>query len=409
MALRLLLVSMRNSPIFFSILYFVQGAILAYVSNFQKPYLSSSNVSLAAIATLTTLMIIPFIIKIFFGMLSDRVSLLGKGHRRPYMLIGLSIGAACFLSLLTVSPGENFTLFSALMITATFGMALFDTATDGFAIDLNRERDNSEAIQSYMMAGKSLGYIALSSAFGYLAGSVGYRSVFATLAGLIVVVFIWVLAFARESSSHSETLTANRDSKSPGFFRELGWPAVIFAAYAVFYSVLSFGIDGIITLFLHRTLHFESTEIGFYGSARGVGAICGAVLAGLLSKKIGIAKTSYCSLILLTISAAILSLINSPSTALLLGGLWGLAWAFQETVFLILAMRLSEQALAATAFAFLMIFSNIGTAVGEGLATTLSGFLGFEKVFLGFGILSLAIIPLVHLLFRRAPRLKSLA
>ncbi len=400
----------RNG-LFFCGLYFVQGAILAYVSNFQKPYLSESGVEVSQIALLTSAMIVPFIGKIFFGYISDRYSLFRLGHRKPYMLLGLAISAICFFTLMSIDPKNLFPVFFALMVTATFGMALFDTATDGFAIDTNRagSDDESSSIQSYMMSGKSLGYIALSGLFGWIAGTNGYHIVFGILGGIITAVFIWVFVFAKEPAAKSEAAPSGErspDSKL-GFFKSLGWPAFIFAGYAIAYSILSFGLDGLVTLFLHSELKLAASDIGVYGSARGTGAIIGAISAGFVGTKFGKPAAAFSALVFLLGASLSLLFLHDLKSAVAIGFLWGAAWAYQETVFVILAMKMAEQTFAATAFALLMIFSNIGTAIGEGLATTLSESLGFKQVFVSFGLSNLAVLPLLYLVLRFAPKLSE--
>lgn len=392
--------------LFFCGLYFVQGAILAYVSNFQKPYLNKSGVSTDDIALLTSTMILPFIGKIFFGILSDRISLFGWGHRKPYMLLGLALGAGCFLTLMHVDPRDSFHLFFVLMVTATFGMALFDTSTDGFAIDLNRRsgKDESGAIQSYMMSGKALGYILLSGAFGWAVGHFGYAAIFATLAGIIAIIFGWVLIFAKENQQH-KAKHATPSAGALAFLKDLGWPTFYFAGYAIAYSILSFGIDGLVTFYLHSELKFEASNIGVYGASRGVGAILGAVVAGFCAGNWGRKITAYSALFFLGFAMLALLMLQDTRSAIYIGALWGAAWSFQETVFVVLAMRMAEKNLAATAFAILMIFSNIGTAIGEGLATSLSGSIGFKTVFIGFAVANLAVAPLLALVFRKAPDL----
>ncbi len=392
------------NKLFFCGLYFVQGAILAYVSNFQKPYLSQSGVAVSQIAILTSTMILPFIGKIFFGYVSDRFSLFGFGHRKPYMLLGLGLGAACFVVLMSIDPKIQFSYFFTLMVTATFGMALFDTCADGFAIDTNRvgPHDESSSIQSYMMSGKALGYIVLSGLFGWIVGKTGYSVVFGALAGIIAVIFVWVLVFAKEPKTHKKSKDSVTD-----FFRAMGWPAALFALYAIGYSILSFGLDGLITLFLHSELKLESTDIGIYGSVRGLGAIAGAILAGLIGTKIGRKTAAFSSLVFLMLASLSLMLLKDATTSIVIGFVWGAAWAFQETVFVILAMRMAEQAFAATAFALLMIFSNVGTAIGEGLATSLSESIGFKQVFLSFGLANLIVIPLLIVVFRFTPKLSE--
>lgn len=77
----------------FGLLYFVQGSALAYFRNFQKPYLHSLNVAPDVIGLLASILLLPFILKIFIGMLSDKVSLFRLGHRQPYIILGLLLAA----------------------------------------------------------------------------------------------------------------------------------------------------------------------------------------------------------------------------------------------------------------------------------------------------------------------------
>jgi PAT family beta-lactamase induction signal transducer AmpG len=80
----------------FALMYFVQGAALAYFRGFQKPYLGSLNIDADVIGLLTSILLLPFILKIFIGMVSDRVNLFGVGHRKPYMMLGLLLAVLAF-------------------------------------------------------------------------------------------------------------------------------------------------------------------------------------------------------------------------------------------------------------------------------------------------------------------------
>lgn len=71
--------------VFFALLYFIQGAAYAYVVNFQKPYLFTQGISTESIGLFTSSLLAPFILKIFLGMLSDRVPFGRYGGRKPYM------------------------------------------------------------------------------------------------------------------------------------------------------------------------------------------------------------------------------------------------------------------------------------------------------------------------------------
>ena len=68
----------------FGLPYFVQGAILSFFTALNAIYLLSFNVSMAQIGIMGAIAMIPFVLKIFMGMLSDRVNLFGLGHRALY-------------------------------------------------------------------------------------------------------------------------------------------------------------------------------------------------------------------------------------------------------------------------------------------------------------------------------------
>ena len=104
----------------FGLLYFVQGAALAYFRNFQKPYLNNLAIDLDTIGLLTSILLLPFILKIFIGMLSDRVNLLGWGHRKPYIVLGLLLAATAFGAAGFVLPDTNLGLFAVLIVTGSF-------------------------------------------------------------------------------------------------------------------------------------------------------------------------------------------------------------------------------------------------------------------------------------------------
>ena len=73
----------------FAMLCFVQGVIQAYQLNFFKPHMDSEGIDADRLAIVASLALLPFIIKWIYGIISDRFNLFGRGHRVPYMQIGL--------------------------------------------------------------------------------------------------------------------------------------------------------------------------------------------------------------------------------------------------------------------------------------------------------------------------------
>jgi PAT family beta-lactamase induction signal transducer AmpG len=371
---------------FFGLLYFIQGAALAYVINFQKPYLAGQGISKETLGFFTSLLLIPFILKVFLGMLSDKVPIGRLGSRKPYMTIGLLLFAASYFACSRINPGTDFTSFAVFTWLASLGLALFDTCADGWAVDVAEEREQS-AIQASMIAGKSLGLILMSYAFGVIAAGHGFAPVFQIIAGLSLLVLVTVLMVPHKPLPREKVHGPVHNWRDL-----LNVFYLCFAAFGVFYSIASFGTDGLLTLHLADALHAGNDVIGRFGVVRGIGALAGAGLHVLVSRRVGLVRAQVVALILL--GCGIL-LPLSPLPLEVQGLVWGCAWGFQETAFVTLAMRYAEGPWAATFFAIAMIFSNLGTSLGEALAAPLVPQIGYNGVFLSFAVLAWACLIFV--------------
>lgn len=366
----------------FAGLYFVQGAILAFLGNFQKPFLVSQGVEISRIALLTSLLILPFILKIFFGMLSDRVSFFGFGYRKPYILIGLSLGAIGFWGSTCFAPATQFFLFAALILAAIFGLALFDTAIDGYAIDVAKESEQSW-IQAAMIAGKALGYISMSAFFGWISERWGYGPIYSLLAIFVAVAAVLMLRL-REPERRATTVTTNGVELNEEGDKNWRLPPLLDSLYFLFgisYSVVSFGADGVISLFLMDRFQVSSQQIGIYGSFRGLGALVGAGLAALILRFAGRRLGSFLGLVFLGLGLGLWAKMDSLNYFFWVSFVWGTAWAYQETVFVTVAMGLARGAWSATIFALFMMSSNIGTSLGEWWVTGAVVEMGFSPLF----------------------------
>jgi len=389
----------RYYYLMFGLLYFVQGSALAYFRNFQKPYLDSLNIDPASIGLLTSILLIPFILKILIGILSDKVSLFGLGHRKPYILSGLVLGAIAFLLASRVLPDQNFFLFSGLIILGSFSVALFDSCTDGFAIEIT-PKENYGKVQGIMISGRAVGFIILSLLFGYFVQRSSYSIIF-IIVGLLMLIPIIFTVFAREPDK-SQT-EEKFDWKA---FSLLLKPVfLIFAIYAILYSIVSFGVDGLITYYMSNQLDAQEVSIGHFGALRGAGAVIGALIGGLLMERVGYKRMAIATVFVISIAAALMGLSSTVPMILKLALIWGFAWGLQETVFLCLAMSLADVRIAASIFAIMMAISNIGTAIVEGVATALSAKIGFQLVFLalaGFNFINIAILILYFRIWKPA-------
>ncbi|MGB0454684.1 MAG: MFS transporter [Bacteriovoracaceae bacterium] len=367
---------MLKIKLHFSLLYFIQGGILSYIMIFQKPYLNSIGISKDQIAILSSSLLIPFIIKIFFGTLSDKFGSKRFGHRLPYMFIGLLLSAVAFLLCSYFTPDKNFNLYFAFILMCSFAIALFDSATDGLAVDITPKSEQG-SVQSFMIAGRAAGVILLSLGIGYISQNYGFSKLFLFLCALLIVPLISLYSL-KDNRSVTEDFTADLSIVKNKEF-------LLTVAFAISSSFVCLGADGIISLYLSEVFSLTQTDIGSYGASRGVGAVVGALIAGIILQKSKTMGVFRFSLVFVFLGLTLLGFLLNQNNYLLIASVWGLIYSFQDVCLLTLAMRSITGSHSAFAFSLLMASANIGIAIGEGVATTLTQSYSYSNVFLILG------------------------
>lgn len=358
----------------FASLYFIQGCVLAFFNYFHKPMLFKNGLTSQQIGLIMTVIMLPFIFKIFFGLLSDSVSFLRLGYRRPYMILGLLLASLGFFLVSNISSQSSYYSYMALIFIATTGLALFDSATDGYALDIVHQKDYS-FVQTAMICGKALGIIILSHIFGRQISIHGTSHPFLILSFICGLPLFFFFLIPRSPTPQKERLKL----QDFHFFFNKGH--LLFLFYAVLYSFFSFGQDGLVTYYLKQQFNLGDTQIGLYGSFKGIGSIIGALMGGLIIRFKGIKMASYLAVFLLLLGELNISDSLAPDNVKWVGILWGSSWGFQETVYVTLAMLMASTKIPAMSFAFFMVMSNLGTTLAEGVLTSLVDSLGFSRIF----------------------------
>ncbi|NJL25646.1 MAG: hypothetical protein HC902_11055 [Calothrix sp. SM1_5_4] len=121
-----------------------------------------------------------------------------------------------------------------------------------------------------MIAGKSLGLISMSFAFGALAQQQGYAVIFRSLAAMSVAVLVIVMLYPHRPRKEVGGTALVKDWKDllQRFY-------LYFALFGVAYSIASFGTDGLVTLHFSDARGADVFSIGVYGMSRGCGALLG--------------------------------------------------------------------------------------------------------------------------------------
>lgn len=387
----------------FGMLYFVQGVIQSYQLNFFKPHMDRADIDANRLAVVASLALLPFIIKSIYGVISDRINLFGMGHRKPYMIMGVAACAIAFVIAFFVDPSQNFGLVAAMVLTASFFMALFDTTADAYAVDQIPPEDH-RLVQSFMTGGRAAGMIILSTVFGFVAARFGFQPIFLIIAACLLIPLVMVFQVqepAQRPQSHAFQWRA---------FKSLITPTnIMFAVFLILAWTAFQGIDGLVTFYMQRDLNAGEVALGNWGALKGIGMVVGALFIATTGRRFSHTALAMTTLILVTAGGLALSFIDNVSLILTVAFFWGIVVGFHYTVYATLAMGITDVRIAGTMFAILQTMGNIGIAAGEGLGTSLSDNIGFGGVFRACALLNIVVIPLFLVTIQRLEQKQSAA
>jgi len=378
----------------FGAVYFVEGAVLTYFSAFNVIYLRSYNLSFSLIGIVGGITLIPFVLKIFIGLLSDRVSLFKAGYRKPYIIFGLVLQSLSFLLIAVVSPVDQFPIFLTLMILAALGMSTYDTTTDGLSIDTTPEEDRG-LVQGIMVGGRALSAVIAAAVIGLLSERGQWPLVFSIIAALGLLT-IGLAAIVKEKKERPPEMQFSRQA----FRSFLDWSFVLFPILGLLYPLALYSTNGMVGVFLNEEMGIPLGQVGLFTSVFGIGTIFGGVVGGPLMRRVGERNSILAATVLTALVTFGLALIPSAGIAWGIVFLFGIAFGYYETVYFAMGMDFSDPRIAAFMFAFIMAVGNIGIGVGQPLAGVMVDRIGFRSMFMVFAAVNLLALPIIYGIFR---------
>ena len=378
----------------FALLYFTQGTILGYFASLNALYMLDSGLDMAKVGIFASIALIPFVIKIFFGMLSDRVNLLKLGHRRPYIVIGLLVQFICLLLVANINPGKQYWTYVAIAFLLQLGMAFYDTCTDGLALDITPEHERG-ILQGFMVGGRSIGVIVAASAAGFIAQNMGWSSVFYFLA-ILTLIPLPLIFFIKEI-----TRTPDMRFNWSAFKAFKNWQVIAAAAVGLIVFLVIVGANQNVNPHFTNLFKIDLSTAGLVTTVWGIGCVAGAFLGGFVMDKTGNKKALLLSLILVVPALLFVAFVPSKSLMWAAAVFFGLAYGLTQAVYFALAMKYTEPSIAASMYAILMAVTNIGQGIGLGVAGGLAKSSGFPLVFILFAGLMFLILPFFPILFRK--------
>lgn len=378
----------------FAAIYFVEGAVLTYLSGFNTLYLRSFDLSYSLIGVVSAIALLPFVLKIFIGLLSDRVNLFKKGHRKPYIVLGLVVQTLAFLMLPLFNPGSQFVPYVITMVFVALGMSTYDTTTDGLSIDTTPERDRG-LVQGLMVGGRALSMVVTAALMGIFANLGQWNTIFYMSAALGVLAL--VLAFlVEEEKERAPEMQFSRAAFASFKDKAL----ILFIVVGLIYPLALYSSEGMVSAFLNEELGISLVTVGLHTSVFGIGTVFGGIIGGPLMKKIGPRSSILAALLITSAVTFVLAITASAALMWVVVFLVGFAFGYYETVYFALGMDFSDPRIAAFMFSVIMAVGNFGIAAGSALAGVMVESIGFRPMFMVFAGIHLLVLPLVFAIFK---------
>ena len=385
----------------FGSLYFTQGTVLGYFTSLNALYLLAHGVSMESVGIMSLIALLPFVLKIFMGLLSDKVNLFGWGHRRPYIFIGLGIQTICLIIVPFIDPGIHFPWFVFIAFMLQAGMALYDTCTDGMAIDTTPPEEEG-IIQGFMVGGRAIGTILSATLVGLLANQGDWNYVF----WLLAILTLLPLPFVIRMSEAQEV--ADREFKWAAFaqFKHVSIILLSVIGFMAFFIIA--GVNQVMNPFFTEQLGINLRIAGNVASIWGIGVVLGGMLTGWLIKKFGYERMIFVVILFAAASIGIMSTVQSTELMWLVAFLFGYAYGSYQTTYFALSMGNVDKNVAATMYSIFMAISNIGQGVGMAVIGGMVDNKGYVHALLVFAAINLIILPIAFL-FNRMHKKKPAA
>ncbi|MDP2340635.1 MAG: MFS transporter [Deltaproteobacteria bacterium] len=286
-----------------STLYFSQGLPYGFFTKALPVWMRQEGMALPLIGFASTLLALPWALKVLWAPLVDRWSGSRLGRRRGWILPLQGLSALTLVTLAFIGTriagdaGSPFILALAIgMFVTNLMAATQDIATDGLAVDLltSPERGLGNGVQ---VAAYRVGMIAGGGALLAALAHYGWTATFLLMAGLIVTMSV-PIALWKEPTTTTTTTTAPVSFAAVLQFlfrkdgRMLGWCFGI----GLFKIGDALGSPMVSPLLVdkHYSIDDIALLLGTLGSAAGM---IGALLGGLLARRGRLLALVVCGLV----------------------------------------------------------------------------------------------------------------
>lgn len=403
------------------ILYVGQGLPIGLFWFAIPAWMAANGAPAADVGSVIALTALPWSLKFVNGFFMDRYTYLPMGRRRIWLLGAQSVMIACLVAAIFLNPAvSDVAILGGIGFVVNMATTFQDVAVDGLAVDIMEEDERARG-SGMMFGGQSIGIATATALTGAVIGAYGAPAAYAIVAGLILLLCLYILAFnEREGerklpwqvgTAHPRNIEMQVGAWWPilktTFVSMIKAPSVLWTPVLLGRGLLYGGLTGVTPLIGSNYLGWNEAEISSLTAAAGLvaGVLC-LTLGGWLGDRYGAKRTSIGWLIVqLGMCATMYFSVSEWSNEMLFMA-FVYAWISLDMLLTVsclpISMRLCDPRTAATQFTIYMAISNFGISIGAFALSKVDGFGGLPSIFLVVGA-GMA-VALTLLIFVRYPR-----
>jgi MFS family permease len=405
----------------FSLNYFTQGVNISIFAVVVPIYLLAQLgvVESSDIAGLATIVSLPFVVKFLYGILSDKIVFKKIGRRKPWILSAIFVAGIIWIILpVFLTPQNAFQVFTISGILIFLGIAIADTAIDGFILDIC-PKNQLGRVQGFCWSTRSIGTIIGGPMIAAILIVIPIEFIFITL-GILMILFSSMILYIQEILIELREISIVENLKSM-FTKKKNWKVYIF-------SLFNAVVDTVIIVFLSLYILIQMGIVGAEGATLefveeqiytsrdlysnqaiislivGMGVIIGSVIGGYIADLISRRLSVYLSLIITTVALLLMIIPTDALIILLIFAFFiGSTVGWRNSGFSAVVGEYSKMypEMDSTYFAISTSFVNVGSTLGLIITSALFGALSglntftiFSIVFIFMAILSnIGVIP----------------
>ncbi len=338
--------------------YFAQGvafAALLLLPVIMKDYLLNPVTPDEAL-TYQSIIMIPWYIKLLYGLLSDNISIGKFGRRKPYIVIAGALGIVGWFVLpafKSFNPG-----FVVIGILLSLSIALSDAVIDSLAVDITPEKRRGW-MQGVGWGGRGAGTALAGIVFYKILGIVPWTVAFYIAGGLIIIACIVALFYKEPDILNTEEKNRiNWKEYKIEFKKKEMWLVTLF----MLISGAGIALISTFTTFLSETTTINLDDIGLGITFFALGQFVGAAFIGILGNIIPLLPVMIVNTVLYIggiVGLIFIPLHNLTIVYLMVAILGGINGGYEATQMRI-GMEYSQGPIGGSLYNWYMSFTNIG-------------------------------------------------